>query len=145
MALALKALGHKERTERELTEWLQKRGVGEPELEDVVSRLIASGGLDDGSFAARFAEDKRQLAGWGPERIREALEGRGVAPEQIDSALAGEDEASLLGRAVAALSNRGMACESEAARARALAFLARRGYPLETAYDAVRRREAAAA
>ena len=48
-----------------------------------------------------------------------------------------------LERAVGALSERGMGCESDLARARALAFLARRGYPLETAYAAIRRRQAA--
>ena len=43
------------------------------------TRLIEAGALDDERFARRYAEDKRELRGWGPERIREALAARGVA------------------------------------------------------------------
>jgi regulatory protein len=104
----------------------------------VIALLAEAGAIDDRSFAWRYAEDKRELAGWGPERIRVALEGRGVAPEHIDAALAGENEERLLGRAVSLLTDRGMACASERERERALGLLVRRGYSLELAYEAVR-------
>src|SRR4029079_8986884 len=79
MALALRALNQKERTERELSEWLRERGVEEADAAEAVERLLESGGLDDADFARRFAEDKRELKGWGPDRISEALRARGVA------------------------------------------------------------------
>ncbi len=139
MALALRALGRKERTTAELAEWLRERGVGEIELGEVVSALIEAGGLDDSRFALRFAEDKRELKRWGPGRIREALEARGVPREDVEAALADEDEEDQLERALAALSERRMPCDSEAERSRALALLARRGFGLELAYEAVRR------
>jgi regulatory protein len=144
-ALALQALGRKERTEAELADWLREHGVEEIEVAEVVGRLIESGGLDDERFARRFAEDKRELAGWGPERIREALLARGVAAEDVEAALADEDEGIQIDRAFAALNERKMSCDSESERARALAFLARRGFPLEVGYDAVRRCERHAA
>ena len=75
---ALKALGRQELTQAQLAERLARRGVGEDEAAEVVSRLVEEGLLDDERFARRYAEDKRELAGWGPERIREALLGRGV-------------------------------------------------------------------
>jgi regulatory protein len=139
--LALKALSYKERTESELRGWLGERAVKDAEIEEVIALLIEAGAIDDASFARRYAEDKRELAGWGPDRISKALEGRGVAREHIETALAGEDEDAQLERAVALLGDRGLRCGSEQERERALGLLVRRGYQLELAYDAVRRVE----
>ncbi len=139
--LALRALSYKERTESELRGWLAERGVEEAEVEEVIALLIEAGAIDDASFARRYADDKRQLAGWGPDRISTALEGRGVARDHIETALGGEDQEAQLERAVAVLADRGMHCASERERERALGLLVRRGYPLEQAYEAVRRVE----
>jgi regulatory protein len=139
--LALRALSYKERTESELRTWLAERGVGEAEVEEVIALLAEAGAIDDASFARRYAEDKRQLAGWGPDRIAKALEGRGVPGGHIEAALEGEDEASQLERAMALLTDRGLSCSSERECERALRLLVRRGYPLELAYEAVRAAE----
>jgi regulatory protein len=139
--LALKALGYKERTESELRGWLAERGVEEAEIEEVLALLGEAGAIDDASFARRYAADKRLLAGWGPDRIARALEGRGVAREEIEAALDGEDEEDQLERATSLLVDRGMGCGSERERERALGLLVRRGYPLELAYEAVRAAE----
>src|SRR5262245_58880858 len=139
--LALEALSRKERTESELRGWLAERGVEEGEAEEVIALLAEAGAIDDASFARRYAEDKRQLAGWGPERIARALEARGVARQHVEEALAGEDEAAQLDRAVALLADRGVASASERDRERALGLLVRRGYSLELAYEAVRTAE----
>jgi regulatory protein len=109
----------------------------------VIALLAEAGAIDDAGFARRYAEDKRALAGWGSDRIAKSLEGRGVAPEHIEAALAGEDEAGQLDRAVELLGARGIRCESERERDRALGLLVRRGYPLELAYEAVRAAERA--
>jgi len=143
--LALRALSYKERTESELRGWLSERGVGEAEVEEVIALLAEAGAVDDASFARRYAADKRELAGWGPERIATALEDRGVPGEHIEAALAGEDEATQLERAMALLGDRGIRCESERERRRGLALLVRRGYAKELAYEAVRAAEKLAA
>jgi regulatory protein len=136
--LALRALSYKERTESELRGWLAERGVAEAELEEVIALLTEVGAIDDAGFARRYAEDKRQLAGWGPERIAKALEGRGIDREHVDAALSRDDETSQLERAIGLLGDRGMSCGSERERERALGLLVRRGYALEVAYEAVR-------
>ena len=136
--LALRALSYKERTESELREWLAEREVGEAEIEEAIAVLAEAGAIDDASFARRYAEDKRSLAGWGPDRIERSLQGRGVAREHIEAALAGEDEAGQLDRAVELLGARGILCDTERERDRALGLLVRRGYALELAYEAVR-------
>src|SRR5512132_3824982 len=118
--LALKALRYKERTESELRGWLAERGVEEAQIAEVIALLAEAGAIDDASFARRYAEDKRQLAGWGPDRIAKALEGRGVDRAHIEAALGGEDESSQLERAIALLGDRGMPCGTERERERAL-------------------------
>ena len=121
-----------------MREWLAAREVDEVEIDEVVALLAEAGAIDDAGFARRYAEDKRALAGWGPDRIARSLEGRGIAHKHIETALAGDDEAGQLERAIALLRGRGTACVSDRERERALGLLVRRGYPLELAYEAVR-------
>lgn len=142
---ALEALSYHERTSAELVAWLDKRGFAPAEIEAAVGHLIEVGALDDEHFAVRFAEDKRELRGWGPERIREALAGRGIERGLIDAALADDGQASQLERAIELLGRRGEPPLDERSRARALAYLARRGYSSELAYEAVRGAERRAA
>ena len=142
---ALKALGRQELTESQLAERLVRRGVEEDERAEVIDRLLADGLLDDERFARRYTEDKRELAGWGPERIREALLARGVTRDLVEAALEGEGETEQLRRAVAMLEDRGLRCDSDSERERALRLLVRRGYALELAYEAVRVAERASA
>src|SRR3954451_23900242 len=92
--LALKALSYKERTESELREWLAAREVAEAEIEEVIALLAEAGAIDDAGFALRYAEDKRSLAGWGPDRITRSLQSRGVAHEHVEAALGEEGEAA---------------------------------------------------
>ena len=138
---ALEALSRKELTSGELVAWLGGRGFAAGEIEDAVERLIAAGMLDD----ERFAADKRELAGWGPERIRLALGERGLDRSQIEAVLATDGRSTQLERAIELLDRRGERPVDEPSRGRALAYLARRGYDAELAYDAVRDFEARAA
>ncbi len=78
----LAALRRRERGTAELAEWLAARGFVQADVGTAIARLTEVGELDDLRFATRYAEDKRDLRGWGPERIREALAGRGIAREQ---------------------------------------------------------------
>ena len=59
------------------------------EIEAAVGRLTEVGELDDERFARRYAEDKRELRGWGAERVREALLARGVAASLAEAAVGG--------------------------------------------------------
>jgi regulatory protein len=142
---ALEALALRERTTAELAAWLGKRGFERAEIEDAVDRLVASGAIDDERFAAEFAADKRELRGWGPDRIREALYERGLDQGLIEAAVSGETAAQQFDRAIELLERRGEAVFDERSRARALAYLARRGYDSDLAYDAVRAVERRAA
>ena len=140
--LALRALGRKERSTRELAQWLAERGVDAADVEAVVARLTEDGALDDERFALRYAEDKRELAGWGAERIRDALLARGIAPEHIEAAVAADSATVQVQRASELLARRERGIESQADMASALGFLTRRGYAYEIAHQAIRVRRA---
>jgi regulatory protein len=145
LELALGALRRKERTTGELRAWLERRGYGGEEVEAVVAHLVEAGELDDDRFARRYAEDKRELSGWGAERIREALLAREVAPSTVEAVLATDSHADQLERARQVLARRGRLLADNADRQRALEYLARRGYDYEIAYEAVRAASARAA
>jgi regulatory protein len=138
LELALRALGRKERSTAELTRWLAERGVSEEDVTITVDRLVEVGELDDASFARRYAEDKRELAGWGAERIRESLIARGVESEDIEAAMAADEEPNQVVRAAALLARRASPVDSDRGRARALGYLTRKGYTYEVAHEAIR-------
>jgi regulatory protein len=142
---ALAALQQKERTAQEVALWLKRRGFGLEEIELALRRLFEAGALDDERFARRYAEDKRDLSGWGAERIREALLARGVPSEIVETVLATDSYADQLERAREILVRRGRPLAGNADRQRALDYLARRGYDYEIAYEAVRSLSARAA
>jgi regulatory protein len=138
LSLALEALGRKERTVAELGEWLRGRGVEPEQADGVLEGLIEDGVLDDSRYARRYAEDKRELQGWGSERIRAALLERGVDGQDVEAALGDGGEAEI-DLAVKLLRDRGAPLEQAQERQRALGLLARRGYEAEVAYEAIRR------
>jgi regulatory protein len=143
--LAVRALSRRERTVQELRAWLAQREVEAGEADEAIERLIEMGQLDDERYASLFAEDKRELFGWGPTRIREALIEKGVARQIAEAATAGESQDELAERAADLLEHRDDRLDEDSGRGRALAFLARRGYELEVAYAAVRLAERRAA
>ncbi len=120
---------------------LREKGVAEAALALVIDQLHEDGALDDERFAIRYAEDKRELAGWGPERIRKALKERGLPDDLIDPALAAESRDDQLQRAVDFLASKDLAVEGPEERRKALGALARRGFESEVSYEAMREHE----
>jgi regulatory protein len=139
LSLALEALARKERTVAELGSWLRGRGVEHGQVEEVVDQLVSTGVLDDTRYARRYAEDKRELRGWGSERIRTALFERGIADEDVEEALGGGGVEGEIELALGLLRDRALRLDDPRERQRALGLLARRGYDSEVAYEAIRR------
>lgn len=137
LTAGLAANQRRERTVAELRAWLRERGIDDEVVELALAELIDLGELDDERFAFAFAEDKRDLAGWGAERIEAALIDRGLDRGLVDRACTERREAQL-DRAAAQLRSRGESLEGDRQRARALSYLTRRGYEYELAYDAIR-------
>jgi len=139
-AVAWRALDRRDRTELELRGLLAAKRVAPEDAQAVVEELREGGFVDDARFAQRFAEDRRRLDAWGPERIERRLRGLGVAPEHVAAAL-GERAASEELEAALALLRRRVPTvpATPRERDRALGLLVRKGYGAELAYDALRR------
>ena len=146
LELAYRQLNRRDRTAAQIRRHLAGRGVDESVIEEALATLARAGHLDDARYARTFAEDRRTLDGWGPERIERALLAAGVGGELVATALGVRDADDELDAAVTLLRRR---CREVPAtdreRERALGLLVRKGYDLELAYDAVRAFERAAA
>jgi regulatory protein len=136
--VALAALRRKERATAELSAWLAKRGYGLEEIETAIARLTELGELDDERFARRYAEDKRELRGWGAERTRESLASRGIPAALVEAILEEDSYSAQVARASDLLARQGRPLDGDSDRARALGYLTRRGYEYEVAYEAIR-------
>lgn len=121
-----------------MRQWLADREVEEEEIERLITFLTENLALDDRAYAVAFTSDKRDLAGWGRDRIREVLLRRGVPRGLVEEALAGEGSESEVDRAVRVLVEKGADLEDPRGKQRALGLLARRGYEAEEAYAAIR-------
>ncbi len=136
--VALSTLNNRERCCAEMRVWLAERHYSEVEVEEAMAELVGSGAIDDERYARLFAEDKRELSGWGAERIRLSLVERGIDGETAERAGGtGGGYAAELERAIGLLERRGEGLDDDSSRARALGFLTRRGYEFELAHAAI--------
>ena len=137
--LAVGHLGKRDRTAAEIRRHLIGKDISEPAADAAVAELERMGYLDDARYARVFAEDRRALDAWGPERIERRLLELGVDREHVAAAIGERDGAGELEAALELLRRRVRAAPSnERERDRALGMLVRKGYDLDLAYDAVR-------
>ncbi|MDX6717753.1 MAG: regulatory protein [Solirubrobacteraceae bacterium] len=137
--LGYRHLAKRDRTQAEVRRHLSAKELDEASIDGAIGALVRQGYLDDGRYARAFAEDRRALDDWGPQRIERRLLALGVDPELVDQALADADPTGELDAAVVLLRRR---CReipaTDRERERALGLLVRKGYDPELAYDAVR-------
>lgn len=134
---AIAALNRRAYSVAAMRDRLLARGFDEEAIADAIERLIEIGALDDQRYAELFAADKRDLSGWGGERIAAALRGQGISAALIER-VCDESRDEQVSRATETLNRRGLSVDDDSERNRALGFLTRRGYAYETAYEAIR-------
>ena len=136
---AFRFIAKRERTVAQVSARLERDGIEQPIISEVVAQMVADGYLSDQRFAALYAEDRRAIDGWGNERIIINLREAGISPEIIESVVGSRGHSDQVEDAIRVLDQRvGVRPSDERERERALGMLARRGYSLEIAYDAVR-------
>ena len=146
LELAVGHLGARDRTAAEVRRHLLAKDISEPAADAALAELQRMGYLDDARYARVFAEDRRALDAWGPERIERRLLELGVDRGHVAAAVGERDGAGELEAALELLRRRLREIpSSERERDRALGMLVRKGYDLELAYDAVRAFERAGA
>jgi regulatory protein len=137
--LSFTYLGHRDRTVAEVRRHLERKRVEPAGIDGAIEELERMQYLDDARFARRFADDRRRLDGWGADRIERRLMALGVEPAVAAGAIAGGDSHDELAAALDVLRAKvRRPPRTDRDRERALGVLARRGYELELAYDAVR-------
>lgn len=152
LGLAYRYLNRRERTASEVRRHLEQNGIDAACCEQALQALTGEGTIDDARFARLFVQDKRELAEWGRERIRQGLLARGIDRELVEEALDADPDRGWDGapadctdpheaeleRAVGVLSRRFPAPPRERRdRDRALGLLIRKGYDPELALDAL--------
>jgi regulatory protein len=105
MARALRLLAARPRSTEELRQKLKEKNPGcEQIIEDIVTRLIELGYLDDAQLAGDYAQLRIELKALGPRRLRNELARRKIADDLIERTLkevyTPETEEALLARAV---------------------------------------------
>ena len=136
---AYRYLAHRERTEHEMRSHLERVEVDASTIEDAVRILTELEYLDDARFALRYAQDKRELAAWGAERIERRLAALGVDRDYVRAALADDPgPGAELDRALALLHRRFPEPPGDRrSRDRALGVLLRKGYEPDLALEAL--------
>src|SRR3954453_3312667 len=131
---AFRYLGHQDRTVAEVRAFLEKKGVRPGIADEVIADLQRQGYLDDAGYAARFAEDKRELEGWGAERIERRLLDVGVDREVVRATLGDRTRDDELAAALALLHRRfpGLLDDPRESQ-RAFGVLVRKGFEPELA------------
>jgi regulatory protein len=137
--IAFRFLGHRDRTVAEVAAFLEKKGVRPAVTEEVLADLQRQGYLDDAGYAARLAEDKRELEGWGAERIERRLLAAGVDRDLVRETLGERTRDDELEAALGLLRRRFPGSLEDPREAqRAFGVLARKGFEPELAGDAIR-------
>jgi regulatory protein len=149
LGLAFAYLNRRERTAAEVRARLARAGCGPAQIEEAIDELRALGQVDDARFARLFAQDRRELDGWGHERIANRLRELGVERELIAETLADEPAAEMqravellerrFGRKTDGADDAGGAVGDVRVAERAFGVLVRKGYERDLAADAVRR------
>ena len=138
-AFVVNSLAAKAQSVAEIESKLARRGVPAADAASVVAEAARLGYLDDAELAGQLARGFVSR-GYGRRRAATALRRRGLPGEltndALDAAYGDVDEVAALARA--ALGSR--ATDDDAARRRASAFLARRGFSSAATWQAVRAR-----
>ena len=136
-ARALRILGTRGMSRRELSERLVRKGDSEERAEETADWLTRIGALNDEEFAAQIVRHYTQR-GYGEKRVRDELHRRGIPRELWEDALAQlPDMADGAYRALCA--RLGGAEPDRAALKKATDALVRRGYTWDDIKTAVRR------
>lgn len=138
LGLAFRYLNRRDCTVEEMERRLAAHKVESSVAARALQQLCERGYLDDDRYTRLFIADKRELEGWGNERIRRTLQHRGIDRELIDHKLAEEGADSELERALDLLRRRFPAPPRDRrGRERALGMMVRKGYDSELALDAL--------
>lgn len=86
-ALAYRYLSHRDRSARETTDHLRKKGFEEAVVQETLHYLKEANYLDDRRFAEHWARTRAENKQFGKYRLRQELIGKGLPQDLIDETL----------------------------------------------------------
>jgi len=139
---ALNGLAQRARTAHEVRQSLVQKGFAETVAEDTVADLERIGMIDDAAYAQAFVHGRFSGRGYGPARLRQDLQRKGIARETIEAALAELTEVEDLGAEARDQARRkwqSLASEDDSRKRRkkTMDYLVRRGFGFDEARSAV--------
>jgi regulatory protein len=142
---ALRLLAVRARSKAELLDRLRRKGIGATAASDAVTALEDVGLVDDVGFSRLWAEERVRLRPVGARRLERELLVKGV-PATVIAEIIGETyrehpEIELARRALAKHRAKSGPRDLRKERARAYAFLLRRGFSHDVAAQALKERE----
>ncbi len=140
MSYCLWLLGRRMYTEQQLRDKLERKKTPAADIDAVVARLHELELLDDRAFADAFVRGRERRKG--RHALRRDLRAKGVDGTDIDAALEHMDDATQIDRAAALLDKHAWRFDRGDARkdrAKAYAFLARRGFGSDVVRAALER------
>lgn len=130
---ALRLIGHRPRSEQEVSQRLAKLNFSPDQVEQVIAKLKASNLIEDEKFARMWVDNRLEFHPRSLRLIRYELLHKGIAEEHIEQALQEtEDEQDLARRAAVAYARRLENYENQVYRNRLSGYLARRGFSYGT-------------
>jgi regulatory protein len=88
---SLHYLSYRPRSVWEMRQYLQKKGVDEVTIDEVLQRLSKAGFVDDVEFAQFWVENRKRHRPRGPWALRDELRRKGVPNDVIEQVLEDED------------------------------------------------------
>jgi regulatory protein len=136
---ALRLISRRPRSESELRQGWERRGVAPEVQQAALEHLRQSRQVDDAAFAATWVENREAFRPRSARALRSELRRKGVAEETITSAVEGVDESDAAYRAAQRFASRAEGVVEEEFIRRVSGQLARRGFDWDTIRAAVRR------
>ncbi|MBC7222755.1 MAG: RecX family transcriptional regulator [Anaerolineae bacterium] len=136
---ALRFLSYRPRSEREIRQYLQRKGEPEGRIEAIVARLKERQWLDDAAFARFWVENRRSFRPRGRRALRWELRQKGVDEAIIEAALADVDSEAEAADLALRQAARWKGLDYRTFRQRMLGYLTRRGFDYAEAAEATRR------
>ena len=138
---ALRLVGQRRQSERELRQKLGRKEFGEAVVEAVLEDLKRLGYLDDAKYAEVRASDSVRIKKHGPGRAKSELMGKGIDASTAEKAVAEAyeevDEVAMATELAMKKKPSLMRLEPDAAKRRLIGFLQRRGFDFDTVRQAV--------
>ncbi|MFQ5613477.1 MAG: regulatory protein RecX [Anaerolineae bacterium] len=125
---AVRFLGNRPRSQQEVFDRLQRKGLLPAVIETTIARLLREKYLDDVEFARYWIENRERFKPRSRRALRYELRQKGIAETIIEEALADLDEEESAWQAIAQRLHRWQGLDENDFRQKAGGYLARRGF-----------------